>query len=39
MSDAVLWLVRQGVETSGRFLTLTELRLAGIVRPETRHGG
>ncbi len=39
MTDAVLWLVRQGVDVSGRILTLTELRLQGVVRPETRHGG
>jgi NAD(P)-dependent dehydrogenase (short-subunit alcohol dehydrogenase family) len=39
MADAVLWLVRQGLAVTGRILTLTELRLQGVVRPETRYGG
>jgi NAD(P)-dependent dehydrogenase (short-subunit alcohol dehydrogenase family) len=36
MSDAVLWLTRQGLDYTGRILTLGELRGRGIVRPETR---
>ena len=35
MSDAVLWLVRQGLDYTGRILTLGELRERGIVRPQT----
>lgn len=38
MSDAVLWLVRQGLDYSGQVLTLGELRLRGVVRAETRAG-
>jgi NAD(P)-dependent dehydrogenase (short-subunit alcohol dehydrogenase family) len=36
MSDAVLWLARQGLDYTGRVLTLGELRARGIVRPQTR---
>jgi NAD(P)-dependent dehydrogenase (short-subunit alcohol dehydrogenase family) len=36
MSDAVLWLARQGLDYTGRILTLGELRGLGVVRPETR---
>ena len=36
MSDAVLWLARQGIDYTGQILTLGELRGRGIVRPETR---
>jgi len=36
MSDAVLWLVRQGLDTTGEVLTLGELRERGVVRRETR---
>jgi NAD(P)-dependent dehydrogenase (short-subunit alcohol dehydrogenase family) len=36
MSDAVLWLARQGLDCTGRVLTLGELRRQGIVRPQTR---
>ena len=35
MSDAVLWLARQGVDYTGHILTLGELRGKGIVRPPT----
>jgi 3-oxoacyl-[acyl-carrier protein] reductase len=35
MSDAVLWLVGQGVDYTGHVLTLGELRARGIVRPQT----
>jgi len=38
MSDAVLWLVRQGLDVTGQVLTLGELRARGVVRPETRAG-
>ena len=36
MTDAVLWLAKQGVEHTGRILTLGALREQGIVRPATR---
>ena len=36
MTDAVLWLVKQGLDYSGKILTLGELRERGIVRPTTR---
>jgi NAD(P)-dependent dehydrogenase (short-subunit alcohol dehydrogenase family) len=36
MSDAVLWLLSQGLDTTGEVLTLGELRERGVVRPETR---
>jgi NAD(P)-dependent dehydrogenase (short-subunit alcohol dehydrogenase family) len=35
MSDAVLWLVRQPIDFTGRVLTVTELRRAGVVRGVT----
>src|SRR5262245_55085941 len=35
MSDALLWLVRQGLDYTGRIVTLTELRRQGVVRPPT----
>jgi len=38
MTDAVLWLTRQGVDYTGKVLTLGELRTQGVVRPTTRHG-
>jgi NAD(P)-dependent dehydrogenase (short-subunit alcohol dehydrogenase family) len=36
MTDAVLWLMKQGLDYSGKILTLGELRERGIVRPTTR---
>jgi NAD(P)-dependent dehydrogenase (short-subunit alcohol dehydrogenase family) len=36
MSDAVLWLARQGLDCTGRIFTLRDLRARGVVRPETR---
>jgi NAD(P)-dependent dehydrogenase (short-subunit alcohol dehydrogenase family) len=38
MSDAVLWLVRQPLDETGRIFTLGELRARGVVRPPTRAG-
>lgn len=39
MTDAVLWLARQGLEHTGRILTLGALREQGVVRPPTRASG
>jgi NAD(P)-dependent dehydrogenase (short-subunit alcohol dehydrogenase family) len=36
MSDAVLWLARQGLDYTGHVVTLGELRKRGIVRSQTR---
>ena len=36
MTDAVLWLVRQPLDYTGKILTLGELRAQGVVRPLTR---
>jgi len=36
MTDAVLWLARQDIDCTAQVLTLTQLRLRGVVRPETR---
>jgi len=36
MTDAVLWLVRQPLDYTGKILTLGELRAQGVVRPPTR---
>jgi len=38
MTDAVLWVARQGVDYTGKILTLGDLRAQGVVRPTTRHG-
>ena len=38
MTDAVLWLTRQGLDYTGKILTLGDLRSQGVVRPTTRHG-
>ena len=38
MTDAVLWLTRQGLDYTGKILTLGELRTQGVVRATTRHG-
>ena len=35
MSDLILWLLAQPIETTGRILSLRELRKDGTVRPET----
>ncbi len=35
MSDALLWLIQQPIEDTGRILPVTELRERGIVRPFT----
>ena len=36
MSDALLWLAEQPLETTGEVLSITELRTRGVVRPVTR---
>ena len=36
MTDAVLWLVAQPLDYTGKILTLGELRARGVVRPESR---
>ena len=36
MSDALLWLAEQPLETTGQVLSITELRRRGVVRPVTR---
>src|SRR5262245_4011213 len=36
MSDALLWLAEQPLETTGQVLSITELRKRGVVRPVTR---
>jgi NAD(P)-dependent dehydrogenase (short-subunit alcohol dehydrogenase family) len=36
MTDAVLWLLKQGIAYTGHILTLGELRAKGVVRPPTR---
>jgi citronellol/citronellal dehydrogenase len=38
MTDAVLWITRQGLDYTGKILTLGDLRSQGVVRPTTRHG-
>jgi len=38
MTDAVLWLARQGLDYTGKILTLGDLRAQGVVRATTRHG-
>ena len=38
MTDAVLWVARQGVDYTGKILTLGDLRAQGVVRATTRHG-
>lgn len=38
MSDAVLWLARQPLGTTGEVLSIAELRERGAVRPPTRAG-
>jgi NAD(P)-dependent dehydrogenase (short-subunit alcohol dehydrogenase family) len=38
MSDAVLWLLRQPLDYTGRILTIADLRAMGAVRPVTRIG-
>jgi len=39
MTDAVLWLVRQPIDYTGKILTLGALRAQGVVRPPTRAAG
>ena len=38
MTDAVLWVARQGLDYTGKILTLGDLRTQGVVRAQTRHG-
>jgi NAD(P)-dependent dehydrogenase (short-subunit alcohol dehydrogenase family) len=38
MTDAVLGVARQGVDYTGKILTLGDLRAQGVVRPTTRQG-
>jgi NAD(P)-dependent dehydrogenase (short-subunit alcohol dehydrogenase family) len=38
MSDAVVWLLRQPLDYTGRILTIADLRAMGAVRPVTRIG-
>ena len=35
MSDALLWLLKQDLEFTGKVLKMTELRAQGVVRPVT----
>jgi NAD(P)-dependent dehydrogenase (short-subunit alcohol dehydrogenase family) len=38
MSDACLWIARQGTDVTGKILTITGLREQGVIRPRTRVG-
>jgi citronellol/citronellal dehydrogenase len=37
MSDALLWVIEQPLDFTGKVLTVSEMRQQGVVRPETLH--